>query len=76
MVTAIALVLHSMAAYALARLRFPGRDAIFLSMFATFLISQPVIIVPLFVLARASADKPLEGGALAVVVPTGSGAKP
>jgi multiple sugar transport system permease protein len=52
-VTAIALVLHSMAAYALARLRFPGRDAIFLSMFATFLISQPVIIVPLFVLARA-----------------------
>jgi multiple sugar transport system permease protein len=52
MVTVIALVLHSMAAYALARLRFPGRDAIFLSMFATFLISQPVIIVPLFVLAR------------------------
>ena len=30
----------------------------------------------LFVLARASADKPVEGGALAVVVPTGSGAKP
>jgi hypothetical protein len=30
----------------------------------------------LFVFARASADKPVEGGALAVVVPTGSGAKP
>jgi multiple sugar transport system permease protein len=52
-VTLVALILHSMAAYALARLRFPGRDAIFLTMFATFLISQPVIIVPLFILARA-----------------------
>ena len=45
-------IFHSMAGYALARLRFPGRDAIFLAMFATFLISQPVIIVPLFILAR------------------------
>jgi multiple sugar transport system permease protein len=52
-VTVVALILHSMSAYALARLRFPGRDAIFLTMFATFLISQPVIIVPLFILARA-----------------------
>jgi multiple sugar transport system permease protein len=52
MVTIIALFFHSMAGYALARLRFPGRDVIFLSMFATFLISQPVIIVPLFILAR------------------------
>ena len=52
-VTIVALILHSMAAYALARLRFPGRDEIFLTMFATFLISQPVIIVPLFILARA-----------------------
>jgi multiple sugar transport system permease protein len=52
-VTVIALIFHSMAGYALARLRFPGRDAIFLAMFSTFLISQPVIIVPLFVLVRA-----------------------
>src|SRR5580698_166455 len=52
-VTIVALILHSMAAYAIARLRFPGRDAIFLTMFATFLISQPVIIVPLFILARS-----------------------
>jgi len=51
-VTVIALIFHSMAGYALARLRFLGRDAIFLAMFATFLISQPVIIVPLFILAR------------------------
>jgi multiple sugar transport system permease protein len=51
-VTIVALFFHSMAGYALARLRFPGRDAIFLAMFATFLISLPVIIVPLFILAR------------------------
>ena len=51
-VSVIALFFHSMAGYALARLRFPGRDAIFLAMFATFLISQPVIIVPLFILVR------------------------
>ena len=51
-ITIVALFFHSMAGYALARLRFPGRDAIFLTMFATFLISQPVIIVPLFILAR------------------------
>jgi multiple sugar transport system permease protein len=52
-VTILALFFHSMAGYALARLRFPGRDAIFLAMFATFLISQPVIIVPLFILVRS-----------------------
>lgn len=51
-VTLIALVFHSMAAYALARLRFPGRDLIFFAMFSTFLVSLPVIIVPLFVLVR------------------------
>jgi len=52
-VTAAALLLHSMAGYALARLHFPGRETIFLTMFATFLVSLPVIIVPLFVLIRA-----------------------
>lgn len=51
-VTAVALLLHSMAGYALARLRFPGREAIFLAMFSTFLVSLPVIIVPLFILIR------------------------
>jgi multiple sugar transport system permease protein len=51
-VTVTALLFHSMAAYALARLTFPGRELIFGAMFATFLISLPVIIVPLFMLAR------------------------
>ncbi len=52
-VTVVALLLHSMAGYALARLRFPGREVIFLAMFSTFLVSLPVIIVPLFVLIKA-----------------------
>jgi len=51
-VTVLALFFHSMAGYALARLRFPGREVIFLAMFSTFLISLPVIIVPLFILVR------------------------
>jgi multiple sugar transport system permease protein len=51
-VTIIALFFHSMAGYALARLRFPGREAIFLAIFSTFLVSLPVIIVPLFIIVR------------------------
>lgn len=51
-VTIVALFLHSMAGYALARLRFPGREVIFLGMFSTFLVSLPVIIVPLFMLVK------------------------
>lgn len=52
-ITVAALLFHSMAGYALARLRFPGREAIFLGMFSTFLVSLPVIIVPLFILVRS-----------------------
>ncbi len=52
-VTVAALFFHTMAGYALARLRFPGRETIFLVMFSTFLVSLPVIIVPLFILVRA-----------------------
>lgn len=51
-VTVVSLWLHSMAAYALARLRFRGRDTIFLCMFATLLITLPAIIVPLFLVVR------------------------
>jgi multiple sugar transport system permease protein len=52
-VTIVALLFHSMAAYALARLRFPGRELIFRLIFSTLLVSLPVILVPLFVLVRA-----------------------
>jgi multiple sugar transport system permease protein len=52
-VTVISLFFHTMAGYALARLRFPGRETIFILIFSTFLVSLPVIIVPLFILVRA-----------------------
>ena len=51
-VTVVALFFHSMAGYALARLRFPGRETLFILMFSTFLVSLPVIIVPLFIMVR------------------------
>ena len=41
-----------MAGFAFARLKFPGRDLIFLTIFSTFLVSLPVIIVPLFILVQ------------------------
>jgi multiple sugar transport system permease protein len=43
---------HSMAGYALARLRFPGRAILFFLLFSTYLVSFPVIIVPLFILVK------------------------
>jgi multiple sugar transport system permease protein len=52
-VTVLALFFHTMAGYALARMRFPGRETIFLAIFSTFLVSLPVIIVPLFIMVRS-----------------------
>jgi multiple sugar transport system permease protein len=51
-VTVAALWFHSMAAYALARLRFPGRDLLFFAIFSTLLVALPIILVPLFILVR------------------------
>ncbi|WP_050761829.1 carbohydrate ABC transporter permease [Beutenbergia cavernae] len=52
LVTVLALWFHSMAAYALARLRFPGRETVFLLIFSTLLVSLPVILIPTFVVIR------------------------
>jgi multiple sugar transport system permease protein len=49
-VTVVALLFHSMAAYSLARLRFPGRDAIFLAILTTLMVPFTVIVVPLFII--------------------------
>lgn len=49
-VTVVALLFHSMAAYSLARLRFPGRDAIFLAILSTLMVPFTVIVVPLFII--------------------------
>lgn len=52
-ITVVALLFHSMAAYALARLRFKGREAIFLVIFSTLLVSLPVVLIPSFLVARS-----------------------
>ncbi|ONK13434.1 carbohydrate ABC transporter permease [Streptomyces sp. MP131-18] len=51
-ITVVALLFHSMAAYALARLRFPGREVVFTLIFSTLLITAPVVLIPLFLVAR------------------------
>jgi len=52
-ITVVALFFHSMAAYALARLKFKGRETIFLLMFSTLLVSLPVVMIPTFVITRS-----------------------
>ena len=51
-VTVVSMAFHSMSAFALARLEFPGRDKIFFAFFSTILVSMPMIIVPLFMVVR------------------------
>ncbi|MFD1718255.1 carbohydrate ABC transporter permease [Georgenia deserti] len=51
-ITVVALWFHSMAAYALARLKFRGRETLFLLIFSTLLVSLPVILIPTFVVVR------------------------
>ncbi|GAA4430137.1 carbohydrate ABC transporter permease [Georgenia halophila] len=51
-ITVIALWFHSMAAYALARLKFRGRETVFLLIFSTLLVSLPVILIPMFIVVR------------------------
>jgi len=42
----------SMAGYSFARLRYPGRDLLFLAYLGTIMIPFPVLIIPLFILMR------------------------
>lgn len=49
-VTAITLVVSSLAAYAFARLRFVGRDSLFLAYIGTLMVPQAVLVIPLFLL--------------------------
>ena len=46
------LVTRSMAAYAFARLRFPGRDWLFLLFLSQLMVPQQVTIIPVFILIR------------------------
>ncbi|WP_152363497.1 carbohydrate ABC transporter permease [Microlunatus speluncae] len=49
-VTVVSLLTCSMAAYAFARLRFPGREALFLVFLATMMVPQQLTIIPLYVI--------------------------
>ena len=51
-VTALQLLTASLAAFAFARLRFRGRDALFLLYLATMMIPFPVTMIPNFVIMR------------------------
>ena len=53
MVTILALLVHSMAAFAFARLRFPGKKAAFMWVLSTMMIPFPVIIIPLFFIIKS-----------------------
>jgi len=51
-VTALQLLTASLAAFAFARLRFKGRDALFLLYLATMMIPFPVTLIPNFIIIR------------------------
>lgn len=51
-VTILVLAVASTAAYAFARLRFPGRDIIFYAALATMMIPGQVTLIPIFLLMR------------------------
>jgi multiple sugar transport system permease protein len=52
-VTTVGVVLtSSMAGYSFARLRYPGRDKLFLAYLGTLMIPFPVLMVPLFVIMK------------------------
>lgn len=46
------LVTSSMAAYAFARLKFPGRDAVFLAYLSTLMIPRQVVLIPNFIIMK------------------------
>jgi multiple sugar transport system permease protein len=49
-VTLITLTVSSLAGYAFARMRFPGRDNLFLVYLATLMVPQAVLVIPLFLM--------------------------
>lgn len=52
-VTIFVLLISSMAGFSLARLKFPGRDFIFLTILSTLMIPFSVIMIPLFLIVKA-----------------------
>ncbi len=55
-VTLITLVIDTLAGYAFARLRFPGRTAIFALVLATLMIPTAVVVAPLYIMVSSLPD--------------------
>lgn len=51
-VTVVAMLFHSMAGYALARLNFPGKNIIFSWMLSTLMVPFAVIMLPLYMITK------------------------
>ena len=51
-VTCIVLITSSLAAYAFSRLKFPGREMLFVIYLATLMIPFPVLLIPNFLIVR------------------------
>jgi multiple sugar transport system permease protein len=49
-ITLITLLVSSLAGYAFARIRFPGRDSLFIVYLSTLMVPQAVIVIPLFLM--------------------------
>lgn len=69
--TAISLLFNSMAAYAFARLHFPGRDKIFALYLGTMMIPFSIIMMPLYLMIK---DMGLNNSLWALILPGMSGA--
>lgn len=52
-VTAVAMILHAMCGYALARMDFPGKKPVFMIIISTLMIPTTTILVPLFMVCKA-----------------------
>lgn len=51
--TALSLVLNSLAAYAFARIVFPGRDRLFTFLVLTMMVPSQVIMIPIFLIVKS-----------------------
>lgn len=52
-VTLVSLLFHAMAAYSLARLRYPGRNLLFVLIVATLMVPFSITLIPSFIIIRA-----------------------
>ena len=70
MVTAVSLLCNSMAGYAFAKLRFPGRSRLFALLLATLIVPPQVTVLPLFLEIRALGLVNSRGGILVAGIAT------